>query len=617
MSVDIKQAMEEFTLLKRDSADRNQQYYLLRQAVKGNFRWPRNWPTHIPKRKRNLCKAIVERHSTYLMGRSFTWNVDRPNSLEMREAAERAEKVLKRLLKLSKADIKFIEGAKSGSKLGRTIYKVYKKGGEGNEHACFSLCPPDYFYGVPCGAEDPGEFSVVYYSYPVDKAEAVRRWGPGAYKTEAEQGQAERYETLREQNVYTSAQKRRVPVVEIWTPESHALIVGGVVKYNGDNPNVWLGTGEKFIPFTVIENIRNDEEGYGEADIGQVRDLNEEFNWLFSRRSHVVMRYLTPTIVWEGAPQNYTEILTSAMDGGGAIPTRLGSRLSFLSYDRESAMVGQQMQDVLDAIMDTSGMNPAALQGIVQGSINTGPALSVQFQPMLSTVDKKRNEWTVGIQDLFAKMLNVQEQIGDSASLGEAVINARTKTKDATPNAVDDEGYNEDGQVVVLSGADIQGLRDVSISWPGVLPKDDFQWSALEIQKAQSGLQSYYTTLEKLGEDFPDDELARIRMENEDPSLKGEKVAEQLRAQTPLVKAAMQQDTQMAQMQQQAPPGPQMPPGMPPMDPAAQGGPPPPDDQQLAAGGDVSARMREMSRAAQSKLDTGGDFPAFTSGEGY
>jgi hypothetical protein len=606
----VDETLMEFATLKQDNLQRNYDYYLLRQAAKGNFRWPRDWPIHIPKLSKNMCKPIVEKMASYLIGGGFNWNISRPNSLEYRESAERTEKILKRLLDLSRSDIQFMEGAKTGAKLGRTIYKVYKKGKKGAEHACFSYCQPDYFYGVPIGAESPGEFSIVYYSYPIDKAEAVRRFGKGSYKTEGEMSEGDRYDRKREQNQWTTVEsRRRIPVLEVWSKDSYLLQVGGVTKYNGENPYKWTDTDDGFIPFVVIENIRSDEDGFGEADITQGRMINERMNYLLSRRDHIVNRWLTPTITWEGAPQNYAEILAQSMSGGGAIPMRLGSRIGFLSYDRPNEAVAQQIAELRSTFLEVCGMNEAAYQGTVTGSINTGPALDVQFQPLISTIQKKRREWEIGIRNLFSMLLQIQEDIGHSMALGNAIILAANKSQMSLPGTAE-SGPNTDGMLVGLSGKDIKGLRDVFISWPGVLPKDDFAAANLELQKFQSGIQSVYTTMEKLGEEYPNDEIQRVRKENEDPSLRGEKVAEQTRSMSPLIRQQQDQQFQQQQgMNQMA-----MPPGGQGMgDMGMQTNQPQMGDMAGMGGSDISNRLRELARSKQASLNNEGDFPVIDS----
>lgn len=595
MAIDLKQAHEEFAVLKSEAADRNYEYYLLRQAVKGNFRWPRNWPTHIPRYKRNLCRRISRQHVTYLMGKGFTFNVNRPNTLEFRESAERTEKILRQLLVLSKGELQLLMGALNGSQLGRSIFKVYKKGDGGAKHACFSYCQPDYFYGVPKGDNHLDGFSVVYYSYPLDIDEAKRVFGPGDYKTEGELANDRRYADLADRR-QDRMRGRRVPVLEIWTPDSYALEVGGVTKHNGDNPYKWSNTKKGFIPFVVIENSRNSGEGVGEADIVEARELNEVYNQLFSLKHHIIQRWLRPTIVWEGAPQNYGEVLANTMNGGGAISTRLGSRLYFLVHDRPNQAVNELEQETRAAILESAGMTEIALQGIPQGAINTGPSVSAQFAPQLSSVDMKRIDWTNGLRELFAMLLQVQEDIGASTALGEAVINQTRKSEN-----------NSDGKLVKLSGKDINGLRDVSINWPGVLPKDNIEAARFEMEKMNGGLQSLYTTLEKLGEDYPDDEIARVRMENQDPWLRGEKVAEQIRAQTPLLKA--QADDQFRQQQFASEENQRLQQSLAELTAS--------DIGRQQDQSDLAQRIRQASRSTAARMDDSGDEPVIAAGAGY
>lgn len=608
--IDIDAAHARFTLLKTENQDRNLTYYLERQAVKGNFRWPRDWPQHIPKVKHNFCKPISERFSTYLMGKMFTTVVNRPNTLEFRDGAERTEKILDKLFKLSKSDIQFAAGAHIGSVTGRTVFRVYKDGKPGFERACFKACMPDYFYGVPAGDAAAGEWSQVYYSYPIDILEATRQFGPGDYKTEHELSTSFRYDPFPEeqaQNGYISQLKRRIPVLEVWTEDSYLLEVGGVVVHNGDHPAEyqWTESEEGFIPFITIDNIRNEGDTFGESDIEQVRELNEQYNYLISRKQYIVGRWLQPTLVWEGAPQNYLEILTSTIGGGGAIPTRLGSRLYFLAYTAQNPQVAELQQELRTAILETAGLNEIAFQGTVHGYVNSGPSVNAQYQPLMSVIQKKQKAWETGIESLCAMLLNIQEGIGDSGVLGVTVINASvTGTKNSS-----------DGQVVELSGTDIAGLRSVKVLWPGLLPADDATAAQLEMQKAAQGLQSFYTTLEKLGEDYPDDEIARLRMENQDPSLKGQQVAEQTRANAAATSA------QANAAQAGAPTG---------QDPNAPSGPVPPatdasgdqqygsmgmgpqDEQNLAAQGNLGSKLRALARLSQPRMQHDDNGPVIT-----
>lgn len=582
-TIDVDLAKEEFARLKTENIARNTNYFLLRQARQGNFRWPRDWPNHIPKVKQNLCKPIVERFSTYLMGKSFTFNVDRPNTLEMRDSAERTEKILHRVFDLSHADTQWVDAAAGGSLTGRTVFKAYVSGEGNRRHACFRNVQPDYFYGIPANDAASGEWAKVFFSYPVDRSEAIRLFGDKPYKTEHELANNNRYDPLPEETQtagYVSSGRNRIPVLEVWTRSAYYLEVGGCEIFNGENPYKWSDSGEGFIPYVTIENIRNQGVSYGESDIDQVREINEQLNYLLSRKQYVVGRWLQPTLVWEGAPQNYLEILTSTIGGGGAIPTRLGSRLYFLAYDHANPAVAEMEATLRTSILETAGLNEASFQGSVHGYGNSTASIGAQFQPTTAVIVEKQTAWGVGLQKLCSMLLQLTEDIGDSEMLGLTVVNASIKKENAS-----------DGEVVQLSGQDIAGLRKVNITWPGILAKDDLPTANLEMQKMQAGVQSIYTTLEKLGEEFPDDEIARIRMENEDPSLKGQQVAEQLRAQGSNAQAMAQAAALGGGAGAPAPGG-------------APSGPGAPSEQDLAQSGNTGAKLRQLARNARPQLQS-------------
>lgn len=608
--VDIKQAYAEFLRLKLKNQSRNVEYYLLRQAVRGEFRWPPTWPDHIEKVSHNICKALVDLLGSYLLGKGFTWSVARPNTLEYREKAERSEKILARILDQSSATLQWDVGSRTTTTLGRAIYKVYRKGTGDNQIAAFSLAQPDYFYGIPSGDPYLNEYSTVYYSYPIDISEAQRKYGMKDFKTEAELARTNFYDVRPEELQFDVGrlQTRRVPVLEVWTKDHYALVVGGVEVFNGKNPFKWKKNGEGFIPFVVIDNLKGPGDTEGVADIQQVRVLNEKYNYALSRENHIVSRWLQPTLVWEGAPSNYAEILAATVGGGGAIPTRLGARLYFLSYDRTEPAVQTLIQGLRQAMLESAGMTEIAMQGVVSGTVNTGPALAARFQPLLARIEKKRREWEHGLENLFAMLLNEQEAIGDSGLLGEAVVGATSKSQ-----------ANPSGDLTKLSGKDIDGLRSVKIDWPGVLPKDDVQGQQFVLEQLKAGAMSFYTALEKLGEEYPDDEIARIREENTDPTLRGEKVAEQMRAAAPLMQAQTAQAAQQQPQPEEAQDAPApLPGGQDPnqVNPEDMGPAMTKSDRemQLMHQGDIGARLRELRRR-KAKLDTSGDEPVIRSGQ--
>jgi hypothetical protein len=93
-------------------------------------------------------------------------------------------------------------------------------------------------------------------------------------------------------------------------------------------------------------------------------------------------------------------------------------------------------------------------------------------------------------------------------------------------------------------------------------------------------------------------------MENNDPSLRGEKVAEQIRAQAPLIKAQGQQALDEAKFitEQQA------------QAQEAQGGGSPAGPAPEENPNDIMSRIRQIQKAHAARLDLDADDPVITSG---
>jgi hypothetical protein len=255
----------------------------------------------------------------------------------------------------------------------------------------------------------------------------------------------------------------------------------------------------------------------------------------------------------------------------------------------------QELEQALRvAILETAGLNEIAFQGTVHGYVNTGPSVNAQYQPVTSVIQKKQKVWEKASS-------SVRDAAPDSRghrrleALGPGVVNASVNKKNGS-----------DGEVVKLSGKDIAGLRESPSRGRACCRRTTWPLRSLRCRR-RAGLQSIYTTLEKLGEDFPDDEIARIRMENTDPSLKGQAVAEQTRANASMVSAQANAQRMVCRRRLVTAP-PDLYGG------SAQTAPNPADvnaEQSLVHQSSVGQRLRELARnaAMQRQVDNTGNEP--------
>jgi len=552
--LNYKAELEEFKQRRQDAIPRNRDYFIARQAMRHVYSWPVKWPAYKEKVMLPLVRKSVLTHANFLMGRGFTTGVvPLGTGASQRTAAQSAEKALFKGVDRCNGWTSLWRAAQVGSNLGTSGFKVYKKNVDGKELAWFSPIQPEFIFPQAAG-DDYSELTKVFYAYSIDRLEAARQYGgsPDSYKSEREV-----YDTYQEgkyvnpdaiARMSPTVQERRIPVLEVWTDNDYLLTVGGRIVENDTNPY-------KRIPYVVIPNIDSGEgpEGLSDVDalvaVNNQTGLNNHLNWLLSDNFYVLRRLADPTLIWEMPPPNSADVIAGIIGGGGMLPSRLGGKIYYLAYPGQPQDMALMMDRLRAAGIEVVGLNETAFSGQSQGSIQTGPSLEINFTNVLSTLSAKQKQWEVGLKRLNSMMLKLMSDEGDIGVVDNPSATTRAQRS------------------MQLNGRkDVGAHREVKITWPGLLPKDDMAAAQLELQKHQQGVQSIYTTLENLGFDFPDDELERIRQEMQDENLHPQQQANLGRAQAALQTAQAKQDqvAQAAQGQQDqsGAAGPAMPPDM-------------------------------------------------------
>lgn len=500
--LDLDKELAEFRLRKASTLTRNQDFWLARQAWEHTYAWPRTWPPYKDKVLFPLVRKTVLTHANYLMGRGFTTQIQPlgPNPPQ-REAAQRAEKALFLCIDRCSGWRSIWRAAQLGSLLGTSGFKVYRNG---DGKACFCAIQPEFLYPVARGDEYT-DLTKVFYVYTVDRLEAERQWGKRDYRSERQTSMVDHPDPIDNtfQQGGPTLEDRRIPVMEVWTRDDYALWVGGEVLENGPNPY-------GFIPYVVVQNIDSLSRVEGLSDVDALLGLKNDYiglntllNMLVSDSYYVARRHANPTILWEAPPSNYMEHIAGAVGGGGVLPHRLGSRIGFLHFEGQAPDMGGLIELLKQNGIELSGLNELAWSGTTTGgsAVQTGPSLEVKFTNILSTLAAKQQQWAVGLKQLFWQLLTLMESEGEIGVVDSPY--ARTRA----------------ARDMRVSGKDVGKHRDCKIVWPGFLPKDDMAAAQFELSKHGAGIQSMSTTLENLGFDFPDDELARIREETSDEQL--------------------------------------------------------------------------------------------------
>jgi Phage portal protein, SPP1 Gp6-like len=515
--LDLAYELQEYRAHRTNGFTRINEMYTARQARRNIFTWPSTWDPWKKKVVYPMVRKAELTHANFLMGRGFNLQIEPLGTgPDQREAAQRAEKALFKLIDDCDGWQTLWRGARHGSLLGTSAFKVYtRKGKDGKERACFASCQPEFIFPVTRG-DDYLDLVKVFYGYSVDRTEANLQYGVRDWKSEREvdaQYRQDEVKWRRDKNLADSTlSDRRIPVLEVWTDKNYMKVVGGEVIYNGANTY-------GFVPYVVIPNIDSTEDVWGLSDVDALIPLNQELNELLSEHRYITRRWMNPTIVWEGAPPGYAETAANILGGGGILPTRPGGRIYFLAHEGQGPDITGLMERLRTWGIEVAGLNEIAWSGQPPGGWQTAPSLEINFSTILATLGAKQTMWAAGLKKLFYMLLELgaeQKDIG-------VVDSPYAKTaKDRSMR---------------LTGKDIGGHRSIKVEWPGLMPKDDMSAARFEMEKHAGKVQSKFTTLEKLGFDFPSDELQRLEEEMRNEGLNPEGNADLMRAQASMVSA--------------------------------------------------------------------------------
>jgi hypothetical protein len=253
------------------------------------------------------------------------------------------------------------------------------------------------------------------------------------------------------------ARRPRVEVVEGWTAQTFELWVDGALVEEKANPY-------GFIPFVIYPNLREPKQFWGASDIPPVRESVRELNRALSQLSMILELSGNPIAVLE----NVTEAQDIAVQPGAVweLPERARAYLLDLLQGGGVQLHVDYVNLVYRTLHDL-GETPRSAFG--ESKNLSGVALSLELDPLLKKVQRKRLVRTAAYQRRNELVLRVLEQ---------------------------------------QTGARFGSLR-TRVVWGPVLPPDRSRLVADERALVASGIHSRRRAADELGVADPDAEFSR------------------------------------------------------------------------------------------------------------
>lgn len=451
---------------------------LRRYAEYLDFYNGRHWTRSRPGRSNlvlNYARTVVDKGVSYLLGRGVNFAVqvaaginhgdtedtergreqDRDGGTEGRDEAERAaraEALLYEVYEENDLEAIDIQGAINGAVLGDTVFKLFWESGRAGGRRDTGARGRGEMGRIRVVNIDPFTFFPTWAEDDPSTLLSVRL----VYQLSAEEASRRYGDSL----PIAPSSRTSVTVTEEWTPAGFALAVGGVEVERRPNPY-------GFIPFVHIPNARPANEFWGVSDLRDVIPLNRELNERMSDMADVIRFHADPPVVFKGVMEHSN----LAVGPGTVWDLPEGADVQLLEWRGQSPAVQEHVKRVMRAIHDVAETPKTAFGD--SGRLLSGVALETELQPLIQKTLRKRAWWNAGLRRRNRQILRIAEIVG----LG-SFAPYRSK-----------------------------------VIWPPLLPADSEAEVRNNVALVSAGLRSRQTAMDRLGEESPEEELARIEVE--------------------------------------------------------------------------------------------------------
>src|SRR3990167_5321059 len=301
------------------------------------------------------------------------------------------------------------------------------------------------------------------------------------------------------------------------------------------------------IPFFVLQNVRNPgtdpTDGGSLSDIDSVSSLNKHFNEMFSEAAEEIVTNIHRPLVYK-SDAHTQDPQDLEFTSGAVYPIGNEEELDTLDWSGMPIAVQQHLATLITGIQELSFIGAAGFGQYPEGA--SGVGLRMVLQSIEQIMELKVPIRIRSIQAICKLLFQLfEERASKSPDDKPTPLVLWTKT------ALGRYGN------VIITAEDIQGDYFVTVDYGNLLPRNETEHQQNEVYKFKTGTVSLLKTLDNIGVEDPDAELAHIKEEMQDPILNPEKVMavlqiqklrmelEELKRQTDAARQQQQQQQQM------------------------------------------------------------------------
>ncbi len=260
-----------------------------------------------------------------------------------------------------------------------------------------------------------------------------------------------------------------------------------------------------------------DAKGRGAFYLNPMVNLQANLNLTLQRRDNIVSRMSSPVIWGRGIISKQLDDVKNGMKNGGFIGLKQGGELGLLQLN-DVKLLNEHAADLREDMMRVSGFSQAAM-GELAGANTSGDALGMYFTPTHRHIENQNVAWVSFYEGINAKILRLYEKFGKT---GEQFSIAGYSTRGTVLPMTDNEdrmSYQRGAFDVAFDKTVIGGNYNSTVEMNSITPKNELEEKRLVIEAMTQKAISRTTGFEMMGIESPEDELALLTQEQQEPAL--------------------------------------------------------------------------------------------------
>lgn len=298
------------------------------------------------------------------------------------------------------------------------------------------------------------------------------------------------------------------------------------------------------IPFDDL-----DPKGRGAFYLAPMVSMQANLNLTIQRRDNIVSRYSHPVMWGRGIISKQLDDIKAGMKNGGFVGLKQGGELGILQLN-DVKVLNEHEQALREDLLRISGFSAAAM-GELAGANTSGDALGMYFTPTQRHIENQNISWIAFYESINAKILRVTEKFAKTGEEFEVAGYSPSGTLLPMTDEPEKMQYQRGGFAEKFDAKEvIDGNYNSIVIMPAITPKNELEEKRLVMDMMNQKVLSRTTGFEMIGIESPEDELALLTQEQQEPALNPQGMQQ-------LVAAA----TQAQQVQEPGAPGaPELPP---------------------------------------------------------